>query len=220
MTQSRAEGPGGNEQLGRSGSWQLPESHLLPDAVVAFVDGELSPGARERAATHIMRCPNCAADVSAQRQARAAVHDSQVPAMPAGLLAALSSIPDTAEISSGPDNLAVTADGQLVAVQRPNKPQPGTTLGSTRLGSSTPLGAVGMGNGRKPGRRTAQGAGVVVSGLVLSALAFTLTAQDGGAPTRSAGSGGGSGTGVTPVHYTSGTAAAAKTAEHARGPQR
>lgn len=206
MTQSRAEGPGGQRHLGRSvsrtsGNWQLPESHLLPDAVVAFVDGELSPGARERAATHIMHCPSCAADVTAQRQAREAVHGSQVPAMPAGLLQSLSSIPDTTEISSGPDNLAVTADGQLVAVQRPDRPQAGTTLGTTRLGSSAPLGAVGMG-GRKPGRRTAQGAGVVVSGLVLTALAFALTVEEDGTATRSGGSG--SHSGVMPARYTGG----------------
>lgn len=202
MTHSRAEGLGGQRHSGRmSGSWQLPESHLLPDAIVAFVDGELSPGARERAATHIMRCSACAADVTAQRQAREAVHDSQVPAMPAGLLASLSSIPQTTEISSGPDNLAVTADGQLVAVQRQESPQQGTTLGATRLGSSTPLGAVGLGGGRKHGRRTAQGAGVVVSGLVLTALAFALTVEEGGAPARSGGE-----AGVQPARHTGGAA--------------
>lgn len=189
MTQSRAEGLGGQRHSGRtSGNWQLPESHLLPDAIVAFVDGELSPGARERAATHIMRCTACASDVTAQRQAREAVHDSQVPAMPAGLLASLSSIPQTTDISSGPDNLAVTADGQLVAIQRPDHQQ-GTTFGSTRLGSSTPLGANGL--GRRPGKRTAQGAGVVVSGLVLTAMAFALTVEEGGAPARSGNNSGG-----------------------------
>ncbi|MPY79591.1 MAG: hypothetical protein GEV04_14150 [Actinophytocola sp.] len=203
MTQSRAEGPGG--LTGRtSGSWQLPESHLLPDAIVAFVDGELSPGARERAAIHIMRCSACAADVTAQRQAREAVHDSQVPAMPAGLLASLSSIPQTTEISSGPDNLAVTDDGQLVAVQRPEHPQSGATLGTTRLGSSAPLGSAGL--GRKPGRRTAQGAGVVVSGLVLTALAFALTVEESGATSRS-----GTGSGVMPARYSGDAASTPRT---------
>lgn len=204
MTHSRADGPGGQWHSGRtSGNWQLPESHLLPDAIVAFVDGELSPGARERAAIHIMRCSACAADVTAQRQAREAVHDSQVPAMPAGLLASLSSIPQTTEISSGPDNLAVTADGQLVAVQRQESPQRGTTLGAARLGSSAPLGAVGF--GRKHGKRTAQGAGVVVSGLVLTALAFALTVEEDGAPMRSGGD-----SGVIPARYT-GTATTSST---------
>ncbi|MFC6871079.1 zf-HC2 domain-containing protein [Haloechinothrix salitolerans] len=188
-----------------SGSWQLPESHLLPDAIVAFVDGELEAGARERAATHIMRCAACAADVTAQRQAREAVHDSQVPAMPAGLLASLSSIPQTTDISSGPDNLAVTADGQLVAVQRPDRPQQGSTFGSTRLGSSTPLGANAL--GRKSSKRTAQGAGVVVSGLVLTALAFALTVEEGGVPTRT-----GTESGVMPARYTEGTGTTSNTA--------
>lgn len=195
MTQSRAEGPGGQRHSGRtSGSWQLPESHLLPDAIVAFVDGELSPGAQERAATHIMRCGACAADVTAQRQAREAVHDSQAPAIPAGLLASLSSIPQTTDISSGPDNLAVTVDGQLVTVQRPDHVRQGTTFGSARLGSSTPLGATGF--GRRSSKRTAQGAGVVVSGLVLTAMAFALTVEEGGAPARS-----GSNSGVMPARY-------------------
>ncbi|MPY98786.1 MAG: hypothetical protein GEU97_12470 [Actinophytocola sp.] len=195
MTQSRAEGLGGHRHSGRtSGSWQLPESHLLPDAIVAFVDGELSPGAQERAAMHIMRCAACAADVTAQRQVREAVHDSRVPAMPAGLLASLSSIPQTTDISSGPDNLAVTADGQLVTVQRADHPQRGTMFGSARLGSSTPLGATGF--GRRPGKRTAQGAGVVVSGLVLTAMAFAFTVEEGGAPVRS-----GTDSGVMPAGY-------------------
>ena len=46
--------------------WALPESHLLPDVVVAFVDGELSHSARDRAASHITRCTACAAEVRAQ----------------------------------------------------------------------------------------------------------------------------------------------------------
>ena len=40
--------------------WGLPEQHLLPDAVVAFVDGELSSVAHERASAHIQRCGFCA----------------------------------------------------------------------------------------------------------------------------------------------------------------
>lgn len=158
--------------------WQLPESHLLPDAVVAFVDGELSPGAHERAAAHIISCACCAAEVDAQRQVRAAMHESHVPSMPAGLLANLCSIPENTELPTAPDNLAVTEDGQLVAVQRPARTPLGSPLGTAPLGSSAPLGSVGLG-ARKGNRRTVQGAGVVVSGLVLSALALTMTAEDG-----------------------------------------
>lgn len=169
--------------------WQLPESCLLPDAVVAFVDAELAPRAHERAAVHVAHCAGCAAEVAAQRQARAAVHDSDVPAMPTGLLASLRSIPLSTELPSAPDNLAVTEDGQLVTVQRPDRATLGVArlgssplLGSVPLGSSTPLGSAGFASARRGARRTAQGAGVVVSGLVLSALALVVAAEEGAEP--------------------------------------
>lgn len=191
-----ARGPadvGGRGSMGRqwpsvrlTGGLQLPESHLLPDAVVAFVDGELSPRAHGRAAIHLARCASCAAEAAAQRQARAAVHSCGMPDVPAGLLASLRSIPLNTELPSAPDNLAVTEDGQLVAVQRPDRaaasmsPLGTVRLGSTApLGSSTPLGASGLAGARRGVRRTAQGAGVVVSGLVLSALALVVAAEEG-----------------------------------------
>ena len=40
--------------------WGIPEQCLLPDAVVAFVDGELSPVAHDRVVAHISRCAQCA----------------------------------------------------------------------------------------------------------------------------------------------------------------
>lgn len=165
------------------GKGLLPESHLLPDAVVAFVDGELSPGAHERAASHIAGCPCCAAEVAAQRQARKAVKDAGAPCMSAGFLASLRAIPDHTELPMSPDNLAVTEDGQLVAIQRPDRVA-GLRSVPGRLGSSAPLGSsAALGSGaavlgsshRSVRRRAAQGAGVVVSGLVLSALAIVAT---------------------------------------------
>jgi anti-sigma factor RsiW len=166
--------------------WALPESHLLPDAVVAFVDGELSLGAQDRAASHIARCPGCAAEVMSQRQACTAVRHAGAPSMSAGFLASLRSIPQTNELPTSPDNLAITADGQLVAIQRPDRVaglrDSGVLGGSARLGSSTPLGSSHnvLGSSRFGGarRRAAQGAGVVVSGLVLSALALVATTAD------------------------------------------
>lgn len=161
----------------------LPESHLLPDVVVAFVDGELSPGARERAASHIAGCPWCAAEVTAQRQARKAVKDAGAPCMSAGFLASLRAIPEQTELPMSPDNLAMTEDGQLVAIQRPDRVA-GLRQMPARFGSSAPLGSsASLGNGsavlgssqRSARRRAAQGAGVVVSGLVLSALAIVAT---------------------------------------------
>ncbi|MBK1788905.1 anti-sigma factor family protein [Prauserella cavernicola] len=161
--------------------WGLPESHLLPDAVVAFVDRELSLGAHERAAAHLARCPGCAAEVRAQRQARSAVQHAEAPSMSPGFLASLRSIPEHTDLPSSPDNLAISEDGQLVAIQRPDRvaglrhAMPGGALGSSApLGNSANV----LGTGPRLGssrRRTAQGAGVVVSGLVLSALALVAT---------------------------------------------
>ena len=68
--------------------------HLALDAVVAFVDGELSLAAHERAAAHVARCAMCSAEVAAQRQARSAVRSANSPATPAALLAALQAIPE------------------------------------------------------------------------------------------------------------------------------
>lgn len=150
--------------------WGLSEQHLLPDAVVAFVDGELSAAAYDRASSHMARCPHCAAEIIAQRQAASAVQSADAPSMSAGLLANLRAIPERVEIPAAPDGLAMTADGQLVAVQRPDRVAP--LGGSQPLGSSAKLGEGRSVLGRRPSRRAAQGAGVVVSGLVLGALAL------------------------------------------------
>ena len=80
--------------------WGLSEQHLMPDAVVAFVDGELSPTAWDRASAHIAKCPYCAAEVAAQRQARAAVKEADTPAPSAWLSASLRAIPDKVEMPS------------------------------------------------------------------------------------------------------------------------
>ncbi|WP_239154160.1 anti-sigma factor [Amycolatopsis sp. FDAARGOS 1241] len=168
--------------------WGLSESHLLPDVVVALVDGELSPGAHDRATAHLARCGMCAAEVSAQRQAVEAVRHAGAPSMSDGFLASLRSIPDHTDLPGAPDNLAVTADGQLVAIQRPDRVaglrEAGVLGGPPPLGSSTPLGhsphVLGGGRFTLTRKRAAQGAGVVVSGLVLSALALVGTSADNG----------------------------------------
>jgi anti-sigma factor RsiW len=157
--------------------WGLSDQHLLPDVVVAFVDGELSPTAYDRASSHMARCSGCAAEVAAQRQAASAVQSANAFSAPAGLLANLRAIPQQVEMPAMPDGLAVTDDGQLVAVQRPDRV---AALGGTApLGTSPRLGEGRAVLGRRPGRRAAQGAGVVVSGLVLGALAFTSAASGG-----------------------------------------
>jgi hypothetical protein len=175
-------------------SWNLPEQHLMPDAVVAFVDGELSSVARQRAAEHIAKCPFCATETSTQRQARSAVQSAGDPGTPAGLLAALRAIPIDTELPGGPENLAIGPDGQLVAIQRPDR-VPGLVGRSPgfgekpMMGSSSPLGANALGQSsavlrhRAPhGRRAVQGAGVVIGGLVLGALVVVGPHMLGGSP--------------------------------------
>ncbi|WP_410619073.1 hypothetical protein [Amycolatopsis sp. cmx-8-4] len=50
--------------------WGLPESHLLPDAVAALVDDELTLAAQNRASAHLTRCQACAFEVATQRHRR------------------------------------------------------------------------------------------------------------------------------------------------------
>ncbi|ATE52540.1 MULTISPECIES: anti-sigma factor [Actinosynnema] len=166
--------------------WGLPEQHLLPDAVVAFVDGELSASAHSRASAHLAACPFCAAEAYSQQQARSAVRSATTPCAPAGLLARLGAIPQEVDLPSAPDGLAVTEDGQLVTVQRPQRAtghQP-TAFGSgPALGQSRPFGTgARIGSGGRFGSRARQGAGVVVSGLMLGALALVVPGGDDSAP--------------------------------------
>src|SRR5689334_23922944 len=67
--------------------------HLSTEAIAAFVDGELRMTAHLRAAHHLSLCPECAAEVDAQGQARAALLDSCPIAIPHTLLGMLSQIP-------------------------------------------------------------------------------------------------------------------------------
>lgn len=67
--------------------------HLSIEAIAAFVDGELRMTAHLRAAHHLSLCPDCAAEVDAQGQARAALRDSCPIAVPNALLGLLSQIP-------------------------------------------------------------------------------------------------------------------------------
>ncbi len=101
--------------------------------------------------------------------------------MSAGLLASLRAIPQEVDLPATPDGLAVAEDGQLVAMQRTDRARFGT---SKPLGSGPRLGEGRTVLGRRSSRRAAQGAGVVVSGLVLGALALVNTGGLGADPTR------------------------------------
>lgn len=62
--------------------------HLNPEAVAAFVDGELSDSAFRRAARHLTDCDECSAEVDAQRRAanRLRVVDNSGVRAPASLV--------------------------------------------------------------------------------------------------------------------------------------
>lgn len=94
------------------------QAHLALDAIVAFVDEELSSGARRRALSHLAHCGECAAEVIAQTQARLALRSSTGPSLPSSLLHTLRNIPSETELPAAPAGLAMSADGQLVSVLR------------------------------------------------------------------------------------------------------
>ncbi|MBV9314870.1 MAG: zf-HC2 domain-containing protein [Pseudonocardia sp.] len=128
------------------------------DAIVAFVDEELSPGARERALSHLAGCGECAAQVVGQTQARLALRASAVPSLPSSLLRTLHAIPREAELPDPSAELAVASGGELVSVVR--WPRPAVRR-------------------RLLDRRFRVGAGAVLAGLalgawILSALPDTL----------------------------------------------
>jgi anti-sigma factor RsiW len=87
------------------------QAHLSLDAIVAYVDDELSAGAHARAEEHLAGCPECAAEVVTQRQARSALRTADVPRLPSSLLRTLQAIPVDAELPPPPPGLAVTPDG-------------------------------------------------------------------------------------------------------------
>jgi anti-sigma factor RsiW len=86
---SQSDVPVGPRQFGST-------EHLSIEAVAAFVDGELRMTAHLRAAHHLSLCQECAAEVEAQRQARAALRDSCPIVIPSTLLGMLSQIPHEA----------------------------------------------------------------------------------------------------------------------------
>jgi anti-sigma factor RsiW len=137
----------GQPSTGAAGSaWG--EGHLALDAIVAYVDEELSTGAQRRALEHLSRCRECATEVVAQTQARLALRASEAPSLPSSLLHNLRDIPSQTALPEPPAGLAVGPTGELFELQR----QP---RGSRR---------------RSVDRWVWLGAGAIVSGLAIGAL--------------------------------------------------
>ena len=158
----------------RSPDWG--QDHLSSDAIVAYVDDELASGPHERAAQHLARCAECAAQVIAQMQTRSALRTAGGPVLPSTLLRTLRSIPESATLPPPPPGLAVTPDGQFVSVLRP---VPDSTQAATDAGPAQGTGTAHSSHRRSAGRSPVQrriivGTGVAVSGLALGALAYGL----------------------------------------------
>lgn len=83
---------GESSTSGRSPQFR-PTEHLASEAVAAYVDGELRMNAYLRAAQHLSLCPECAAEVDAQQQARIALRQSGQVSIPTGLHDSLTRIP-------------------------------------------------------------------------------------------------------------------------------
>jgi len=104
---SQSDSPVGPRQFGST-------EHLSTEAVAAFADGELRMTAYLRAAHHLSLCTQCAAEVEAQRQARAALRDSRPIAIPTSLLGLLSQIPqETTQVQPEGSDQAQFADDTI-----------------------------------------------------------------------------------------------------------
>ncbi len=129
------------------------EDHLSLDAVVAYVDGELSLTAFQRVAHHLHECADCAREVAEQAAAARTLRTAGGPRLPADLLNALRAIP------SGPGTGEITAFSRTLPLALPfHRPDP---LHGSGL-SGSPAGRT---------RRNRLGAGALVAGLAVGALA-------------------------------------------------
>jgi anti-sigma factor RsiW len=134
----------------------IPESHLAQEAIAALVDGELSPGPAARAARHLSGCLQCRLAVEAQREAKAALHESRDVAVPGDLMSRLCAIPFTTDVpgpggglgnlAAGPGGLTLTgASGSwsvdLQPDERPQRPGHARWLRRGLAGTMIGLGA-------------------------------------------------------------------------------
>jgi hypothetical protein len=154
------------------------QAHLTLDAIVAYVDDELSSGAHARAEAHLDSCGECRTEVVAQRQARAALRAAGGPCLPSNLLRSLRSIPVETELPPMPPGLGVTEDGQFVLL-RDAAPGPSAAPCAHEAPGPAGLGSGPVTGSRRFSRRARYGA---VSGLALGALAVGALAAPADPP--------------------------------------
>jgi hypothetical protein len=70
-----------------------PAEQHLGDRLAAFVDGELTDDGRDRVLAHLATCTQCKAAAAEQRRLKRVIAGSELPAISAGLLARLQSLP-------------------------------------------------------------------------------------------------------------------------------
>lgn len=97
-----------------------PDFHLALEAVVAYVDGELSAAADTRAAAHVASCAQCAADVAEQRAAKRVLVTAGGPELPASLLERLQQIPFTTQLQ--PPGMELAMHGEQLLWSRTDAP--------------------------------------------------------------------------------------------------
>lgn len=132
--------------------------HLNLDTVVAYVDGELSLVPFQRAAAHVMSCPQCAAEVDEQVYARESLRSAPSPSMPSSLSAALCSIPVALPAAARAPGVGVDAhNGHAIRVSHVGRDVTRT-------------------------RRLRLGAGALVAGFAVGAFATAGPAADDRTP--------------------------------------
>lgn len=158
------------------------EDHLGLDAVVAYSDGEMGLLAYQRAAAHVSRCPSCAAEVDEQTGARQLLREAGAPRIPAGLLESLRCIPVASPVP--PPVAGVLGDAQTSGAVRvkdhAHDVHRNVNRDVTRGGVNRDLRRDPAHSQRSRGFRL--GAGAIVAGLAVSALAAAAVSE----PSRTA----------------------------------
>jgi anti-sigma factor RsiW len=151
----------------------LPENHLAQEAIAALVDGELPAGPAGRAARHLTGCATCRMAVSAQREAKEALHASPEVTVPGDLLSRLRAIPFTADVPGGGGDVLAAGPDRLVV-----EGASGPWAGSWAV-PLTPQDRSDRPDHARWLRRGVAG-GIAALGLGVTALALTLPPGDNG----------------------------------------